>query len=182
MGTDKAFLRYHGTPFVSMITDELLKASSDVMAVIGKKASAEFESVLDPRVAIVKDSYDLENPMGGMLSALPRARNEYVAFLACDTPFVRAEVVRFLHQAALGRSAAVPVWEDGRIEPLCSVYNVRQATEAGLKALDDNRIGCKHLVSHLEGVNYVRVEELRRLDHDLVSLMNVNTRAEFESL
>jgi len=182
MGTDKAFLLYRGSPFVTMITDEMLKTSDDVLVVVGRKDSREFSSILDPSVRVLNDTYDLENPMGGMLSAFRSVKNSYVAFLACDTPFVRAGVIEFLHRAAVGRTAAVPLWEDGRIEPLCAVYDVARAEAAGLKALAENSLGCRYLIRHLEGVNYIKVEDLRRLDPDLVSLRNVNTRAEFDSL
>jgi molybdopterin-guanine dinucleotide biosynthesis protein A len=37
-------------------------------------------------------------------------------------PFVSCKVIRYLVQAAQGYDAAVPIWKDGKYEPLCAVY------------------------------------------------------------
>lgn len=182
MGTDKAFLEYRGRPFIALITEEMLKVSDEVLVMIGRKEEPKFRTVLDKKVEVANDSLHLTNPIGGMLSSFPLLNNDYAAFLACDTPFVRAEVITFLHQSALGHDAAIPVWEDSRIEPLCAVYNVQRAHEAGLRALAENRPSCNHLIHFLKDVRYVEVDALRRFDPGLASLRNVNSREEFRAL
>jgi molybdopterin-guanine dinucleotide biosynthesis protein A len=182
MGTDKAFLLYKGRPFVSVIADELLKVSSDVFVVVGDKDRSSFSKIVDPRAKVIADSYALANPMGGMLSTFRLVSNEYAAFVACDTPLMKSEVVEFLHQAAKGHSAAIPRWDNGDIEPLCAVYNVHEAEAAGLKALSEGRVGGRYLISGLQDAVFVPVESLRRFDRDLAFLKNINYREDLMDL
>jgi molybdopterin-guanine dinucleotide biosynthesis protein A len=182
MGTDKAFLELGGKPFIAIITEAMLQAASEVLVMTGRKDEAKFRAILDRRVRVSPDTPYLSNPLGGMLSAFPLITREYSAFLACDAPLVRPALIRLLHGRAIGYDAGVPVWEDGRIEPLCAVYNVRAAMAAGQKALAANELGGRHLIAHLSRVRYVPVEELRRVDPSLESFMNVNSREELEAL
>lgn len=182
MGTDKAFLPYKGRPFVTIIAEEMLKISSDVLVVIGNKDESNFRKVLDDRIRVVPDSRYLTNPMGGMLSTFGEVRNDYVAFVACDVPLMKSEVIRFLYESAGGHSAAVPRWETGEIEPLCAVYNVRQSEEAGLKTLNGGTVSCGRLVAELRDVNFVPVSDLRRFEPGLAFLRNVNHREDFLAL
>jgi molybdopterin-guanine dinucleotide biosynthesis protein A len=175
MRSDKAFLSYRGKSFVRTITDEMLKISDDVVVVIGKKDASQFATIMDKRVKILNDAYCIENPMGGMLSACDHLRNKYAAFVACDTPMMKAEVIRYVGDRAIGHSAAVPIWGNGDMEPLCSVYNVNETKEAGVQALSKAKIGCRHLLSFMKDVKYVSVEEIKKVDPDLVSLRNINT-------
>jgi len=182
MGTDKAFLEYRGRPFVSVIAEEMFKVSSEVLVVIGRKEESKFRSVLDKRAKVINDSYDFVNPMAGMLSAFPRVSKDYVAFVGCDAPLMKASVIEFLHRAAIGHSGAVPRWENGQIEPLCAVYNASQAEKAGLEALARREVGCSYLIALLKDVNYVQVEGLRRFDPNLAFLRNVNFREDYLAL
>ena len=175
MRSDKAFLSYRGKSFVRTITDEMLKISDDVVVVIGKRDASEFAAIMDERVKIMNDAYYIENPMGGMLSACDHLRNKYAAFVACDTPMMKAEVIRYVGDRAISHAAAVPIWGNGDTEPLCSVYDVNETKEAGAQALNKGKIGCKHLLSCMNDVNYVSVEEIKKVDPKLVSLRNINT-------
>lgn len=182
MGEDKAFLTLRGVPFVRMITDELKKTAGDVSVVIGKKERKRFESVVDSDIRIISDKYDLGNPMGGMLSACEQVRESYCAFVGCDTPLLKAGVIEYLARRAIGHSAALPIWETGDIEPLCSIYDVKETERAGLQALQAGKIGCKNLISYLGDPVYVEVNTLKPMDPTLVSFNNINLREDYEEL
>lgn len=182
MGADKAFLTLRGIPFVRMITEELRKISEDVTVVIGKKDRKGFESILASDIRIIEDEYHLGNPMGGMLSACKRVRESCCTFVGCDTPLLKAEVIKYLIGCSAGHSAALPIWETGDIEPLCAVYDVMETERAGLHALHDGKIGCKNLISYLRDPVYVEVNKLKPIDPMLVSFKNVNLREDYEAL
>lgn len=182
MGRDKAFLTLGGRSFISRISDEMCTLTKDMFVVIGKKQTNEFRKALGRRATIIGDEYDLKNPMGGILSACKVVRTEYVAFLACDMPLVKSAVVLSLYRAAQGHSAAIPIWPNGFLEPLCAVYNVREAERAGLDALREGSVGAWSLISHLVDASYVRVESLRIVDHYLDSFININSVKDFKDL
>lgn len=182
MNQDKAFLQYKGKAFVDLIFNEMKKVSTDVKVVIGKKDKARFQDILGSNADIVNDIFDLDNPMGGMMTACSLLDKGYVAFIACDLPLVRSELVFGLYQRALGHSAAIPRWNDGHIEPLCAVYNVEQTRKAGDTALKAGKIGCKNLISYLKDVVFIDTEELRRYDPQLVSFLNINSAKDLAML
>lgn len=182
MGRDKAFLLYRGRAFISTIVKEALEVSDEVIVVVGPKRRGRFARILPDTVSIVSDSYHVDNPMGGVLSAFEHVKNPYAAVLACDLPLVKSEALRFLHRKALGHSAAVPVWDHGASEPLCAVYSVRETKEAGLLALNAGQIGPRRMLSFLRDPQFVNVSELRDYDRDLGSLLNINSRNDYRKL
>lgn len=186
MGSDKAFLKYNGQPFIEIISNEMLKISADVMVMVGRKEKKQFQSVVDKLVKVVEDEYYIENPMGGMISAIPHLSNPYVSFLACDTPLMKCNVIELLAEKARNHSAAVVTWDSAdknrSSEPLSGVYNVQEIRAASTEAIKKGLIGCKKLISLLSDVNYVDIMELRKIDPLLTSLINVNSKSDLEQL
>lgn len=182
MRSDKAFLSLNGRSFISIIADEASRVSSDVLVVIGGKEKERFRADLGARARIVNDSHRLGTPLGGMLTAFETFTDGYAAVVACDAPLIKGEVLEALNESAASRSAAVPLWETGRMEPLCSVYDVREARKASLSAISTGRVRCIDMVSLLPDVNFVPVSDLRPIDAALGSLVNVNTPEEFRAL
>jgi molybdopterin-guanine dinucleotide biosynthesis protein A len=182
MGTDKAFLIFRGVPFVAYITRQMLSISDDVYAIIGKKDIDQFRRVLADSIVIRTDTHDVANPVSGMLTACESVLHPLVAIIACDLPLVKRDLIKFLVTCAIGHSAAVPIWENGDIEPLCAAYNAEEFRAAALDAQRHHEIGCKNAVKYLRDVNYVPVSKLRKFDEKLESLFNVNSMKEFETL
>lgn len=187
MGTDKAFLRYSGHTFISLITEQLLRISDDLVVAIGKKDRRTFESelVADKRLLLINDDPYIDNPLGGMLSAFGRVKNEYAFVTACDSPLPKLDVAKYLYNVARSHSAAVPVWEEDDVltsEPLIAVYNVEQTKTAILHAMKRNMMGCKRILSLLTDTKYVSVKDLRNFDPTLTSLLNINIRQDYHRL
>jgi len=182
MGTDKALLQYNGLPFIKIIVEEMKTIASDIAVVVGKKSKTEFRAILGDNAELIADDFELDNPMGGMLTAFGWMKNLYVAMLACDCPFPNSNAVKFLFAQAIGHSAAIPVWDESKVEPLCAVYNAVESRKAGLEALKAGQIGCRHLISHLRDPRYVDISSLRVFDKDLAFLKNINSKEDYDSL
>jgi molybdenum cofactor guanylyltransferase len=74
----------------------------------------------------LRDSASFGGPLAGILAALERAPDAAWLVLACDLPFVSAEVIRGL-VVARERGGALPFIayassSDGLPEPLCAIY------------------------------------------------------------
>ncbi|MHB2037392.1 MAG: molybdenum cofactor guanylyltransferase [Nitrososphaerales archaeon] len=183
MGSDKAFLKFNGRPFIAVMVEELSKISDDILVVIGNKPIPKFKRILSPTIRVMKDNYDLRSPASGILTALDHVRHPSTAILACDNPLLKADVIDFLRRCSIDNSAAVPIWPNGDIEPLCSVYNVREAKKALSSATKKfGKIGPRHIISEMKDVNYVEVSKLRPYDKNLESLVNVNSRRDYSRL
>ena len=182
MGTDKALLLYNGVPLIKIIVDEMKLIASDIAVVVGKKNPTDFRATLGTNVELIADDFELDNPMGGMLTAFSHMKNQYVAVLACDSPFANSRAVKFLFEQAVGHSAAIPAWDENKLEPLCAVYNAIESRKAGLEAMKVGQIGCKHLISHLSDPRFVNVSRLRVFDGELSFLRNINSKEDYGSL
>lgn len=175
MKSDKAFLAYRGNSFISQVAAEATRVCDDVLVIIGEKDKRRFEADLGREMGIANDAYHLGAPLGGMMTAFDIFEDGYAAVVACDSPLVKGEVLETLRDSAVSHSAAVPVWESGKIEPLCSVYEVKEARRASLRAVESGRIRVRDMIALLDDVNYVPVSRLRTVDPTLDSLVNVNT-------
>jgi len=195
MGRDKAFLEYEPASFIYRIASELLRVSDDLMVVIGKKDVVQFERELaglkdyssggmfNQRLRILNDQYDLQNPLGGMLTGFTNARNRYAAIVGCDMPLIKSSVFEYLYSRIFGYDCCIPINEENNnVEPLCSVYNVRRSIEASYLAIEDGKIEPKHFVSYLSRVNYIPISKIREIDPTLDSIVNINYPREYEEL
>ncbi len=195
MGRDKAFLEYDPGSFIYRIASEMLKISDDLMVVIGKKDKTQFEHALeglkgdgpedafDQRLRILNDQYDLQNPLGGMLTGFVNARNRYAAIVGCDMPLIKSSVFEYLYSHVFGYDCCIPINEENHnVEPLCSVYNVKRSIEASFLAIEDGKVGPKHFVSYLSRVNYVPISKIRAIDPNLDSIVNINYPREYAEL
>ncbi|MEM0286591.1 MAG: molybdenum cofactor guanylyltransferase [Conexivisphaerales archaeon] len=184
MGMDKAFLKIKDSYFIQIIAKELTSIAGSMVAVIGEKSPEIFTEVLEKNIIAIKDNYKLANPMGGMMTAFDYfdKKEDYVAIVACDLPLVKKELILRLHDIAVGHDAAVPVWDNGDLEPLCAVYSVKKGLESGKKMLQSGIIGCRNLVKAMNDVRYVAAEELKDVDKELSSFRNINTKKDYEQL
>ena len=101
---------------------------------------------------VVPDLQAGQGPLGGIATALDRAGGESTFVLACDMPFVSADLVEHIVKSVSDKSgegskaggslARVPRWLD-RLEPLCAVYSpdalpyVEQALGRGAFGVQD---------------------------------------------
>lgn len=183
MGTDKSFLRYRGSPFVRLVSSEMMEISDDVIVVIGDKATEDYAPLLDGHARVARDAYDFRTPLAGLATGFELAKHAYSVAVACDTPLVGHTLMEHLFERARGHSAAIPVWRGlDRLEPLVSVYNSREAREAAQDAIGRGRLRCLDMISFLRDVAYVDVAELKQVDRDLRSFLNINSKDDYSAL
>ncbi len=137
MGTDKAFLDFHGQTLLERAL-AVMGAVCDQVMIVGDRAKfAEYDS---PKYgAVVADIFPGCGPLGGIHAALAHSSAELNLMLAVDMPFVSAELLLFLWAAAEGEGnhAIVTVPRTGRgLQPLCAVYrrDFAAAAERALRA------------------------------------------------
>ena len=118
-------------------------------------------------------------PLGGLHTALTRARHDLVLVLACDMPHVTAPFVSYLLSAADSADVVVPRTERG-YHPLCAVYR-RTCLPAVARRLAERQLRMTALFSDVR-VREVSGEDVDRFgDRDRL-LANVNTPAALAGL
>lgn len=137
---------------------------------------------LRPRVRIVHDAHAHLGPCSGLASALAAARGEVAFVTACDQPFlapaVAAEVLARC-EARTRPDVVLARWR-GYLEPLVAAYRVSTMAAHYARQLGEGQL---RPTARLDRVRCAVLDEreLRALDPDGLSFVNVNSRADYAS-
>jgi molybdopterin-guanine dinucleotide biosynthesis protein A len=170
-GRDKSTLVVGGATILERQLAELSQLTDDVM-LVGSATDV-------PRsVRLIADRVSGAGPLGGLDAALASARDDAVAVVACDMPFVSAGFLASLLDFVRGFEAVVPFVE-GRYHPLCAVYT-RQCRQRVARRLANGQLTMMGLLDEVR-VRVVAPGDLPGFDcRRLVA--NVNTPGELENL
>jgi molybdopterin-guanine dinucleotide biosynthesis protein A len=176
-GADKPFFPLHGQPLLSHAIARALRFSNEIVVTIGNGDSeSKYARFVSNHVRVVKDAVRQQSPLVGILTGLRSVRSTCVMILPCDLPFVDERVASLLLEKVSNFDAAIPRWPNGNIEPLHSAYRVTEARIAAENALLRGKLRVANMIDRLNKVIYVDVDELRRLDSNLLTFFNINTK------
>lgn len=120
MGRPKATLELAGRPLISYVMDSVGAAGLEPI-VMAKRGS----ELPDLECRVVREEEQRSHPAAGIVAALEAAGGPVVV-VACDMPFVPAQLLSVLAQVAA--RVAVPM-VDGRLQPLLARYEPGVAPE-----------------------------------------------------
>jgi molybdenum cofactor guanylyltransferase len=175
MGTDKARLMLDGRRLIERVVAECNKVAQRTFVVAD--APSRFADIpLD--ATLVRDSFPGTGPLGGLHAGLTRTEHDAVIVVACDMPFIDAEVIALMASAFNGCDAFVPR-VDGRLHPIHAVYS-----PAVLPTVEELAVGPdRSMHALLARLNVIAYEPSGlALDRLKRSLTNVNSPAEFKAL
>jgi molybdopterin-guanine dinucleotide biosynthesis protein A len=178
IGRKKALLSLGGRSLISYVIEAAFEFSDEIFVIVEKEEDIEGLGQLPNYVSAVSDVIPGRGPLMGMYSGLRYLRSEYSVILPCDSPFIKANVMRYLIERVQGFDAAVPIWTNGYVEPLHSVYRVKAALKAAKEALKEGELRMRDLEERLNNVMYVSTEDLKRFDPGLISFFNINSDAD----
>ncbi len=174
MGFDKALVEIDGKPLIRLTVDRLLELFERVVVASGKPG--RFADLPVPQVPdLLPGTSSLVGLHAGLMGVVP-AR---MFAVACDAPFVCAELINHLVDLSHGADWVVPRMGVG-VEPLFAVYSQACVpVMAGLVARGENRI---RLIADSVVTRYVDEAELRQYDPELGSFVNLNTVQDLDRL
>ncbi len=183
MGEDKAWLRLAGRPMI----EHVLAAAQPVapsLAIVIKAANTQAERYAQLasqwKAQLLYDRYDHCGPLGGIATALAHCgAGQSALILACDLPFVTAELLASLsqeHQSG-AYDVTVPLDQSGRLQPLAAIY----------------AYSCRRIVEQMLAKDELRVDRLyqrvktNQVDFSLLAhlpgaerfFMNINTPEDY---
>lgn len=175
-GRDKGLVVLAGKPLILHVIDRVSKVADEVLVVVSSEEQKnKFETILEEKANLVIDKDDSQSPLVGAITGFESANAEYSLLLPCDTPLVSTQIVQFLLDMCTNRSAAIPRWPSGYIEPLQAVYRTESALTAAKTALKQGKMNMRSMIDNLRGVRYVSTMVLEQLEPDLLTFFNVNT-------
>ena len=175
-GRDKGLVVLAGKPLILHVIDRVSKVADEVLVVVSSEEQKnKFETILEEKANLVIDKDDSQSPLVGAITGFESANAEYSLLLPCDTPLVSTQIVQFLLDMCTNRSAAIPRWPGGYIEPLQAVYRTESALTAAKTALKQGKMNMRSMIDNLRGVRYVSTMVLEQLEPELLTFFNVNT-------
>jgi molybdopterin-guanine dinucleotide biosynthesis protein A len=175
-GEDKGLVRLAGKPLITHVVDAIRRIVKETIVVTSSLDRVEkYKQLVPDSVRFVVDKRESRGPLIGALTGFSVASGEYVFVLPFDTPFVSRDIVSLLFELCVGRSAVIPRWPSGQIEPLHAVYQVKTAMVAGEAAVAEGRLDMRGMIERLRGVRFVSTLAIEEFDPELKSFFNINT-------
>jgi molybdopterin-guanine dinucleotide biosynthesis protein A len=175
-GVDKSALIVDGVRILdrqlAMFADVKVHGGLDEILFVGRTTS-------HPLLRPVPDRIAGRGPLGGIHAALAAARSAPLFVVACDMPFVTADLVAHLVALAAEADAVVPQTGDG-YHPLCAVYG-RACLDPIASRLDDRRLKVTDFLKDVK-TRIVTAAELERFGDVHRLLRNVNTPLDHRAL
>lgn len=173
MGQNKAWLEIGGRLVIERILATVQPLSDDVF--ISTNSPQQYKKL---GVRVVEDIYPHKAALGGIYSAIYAARYQHTLIVACDMPFLRIELLRYLINLAPTADVVAPLVEPPQPETLHAVYS-----KTCLPAIESRLLRNKLRIIGFFGdvsVRYVGQEEIAKFDPDLHSFINMNTPQDWE--
>ena len=181
MGRDKSTLDFEGEPLLARAVRQV--SASGVGAVVIVAAACQTLPRLGVPAIVARDEIEGQGPLRGLASGLAVVpdHQEYLYLTATDAPYLAAGFIAFLRERIGASDVAIPR-VNGRMYPLSAVYRIaalRPAIDARLSLFDAKKRGLVSLVEDL-CVRTIDEVELRTVDPDLVTLLDIDTPEEYE--
>ncbi len=135
-GIDKANIHFDGKPLLER-TVQTIKTALDPKRITLVAAT---EPQLQLSLPFVYDIHQKRGPFGAVHAALASAQTDWAFIIACDFPFVSADLIeRLAAKIAENTDAVAPIQSDGRIQPLVALYRVKSVLKFVDETLTNNQ-------------------------------------------
>jgi molybdopterin-guanine dinucleotide biosynthesis protein A len=172
-GENKAFLRVGGM----RILDRLFSVYSELFDEIILVTNSP-QDFLEWNALIVTDILPVRSSLTGIHTGLFYARNPFAFFSACDTPFLKKEVVAaVLDNLETEIDLVIPQTSAG-LEPLCAAYSQRCLKPAE-EHIRQNKFKVQMALSGRR-IKMIPEAVLRERDPELQSFFNINCPEDLE--
>jgi len=188
LGIDKALISLKDKPLIVHTVEKVYSKSEDILIVTkSEKRAKNIEQVLrDPVKVLLDEKPAFDTPLVGALSGFKEAVYENILLLGCDMPLINPEVIDFLFNYYTGiassYNALIPQYPNGYIEPLCAIYKKKPAIKALIQCLEVKSFKLSSFINSLFAIHYLPINEIEKIDPDLSTFFNVNTRDDLVKL
>ena len=177
-GNEKGLVNLNGKPLLLHVLERIEDIVDEIVITVSfMEQKQNFAKILKnkTKVKIVIDKINFNSPLIGALTGFESTDSKNSLLLPCDTPFISKQVASFLLDVCKNKSATIPRWPDGKIEPLQASYNTEMALKAAKEALNEGKFDMRSMISKLRKVRYISTLVIKEFDPELLTFFNVNT-------
>lgn len=172
-GRNKAFFELNGRRLIDPVIDVFQSFFHDILIVTNTPLQ-----YLQYDVAVVSDVFQVRSSLTGIHAGLLYARNPYVFVAACDTPFLKKEMVRLvISEIKPGVDAVMPETPMGT-EPLFAAY-AKSSLPVIENSLRRERFKIKKVFRKMRVVS-IPAKRVLETDPSLQSFFNINNEADLD--
>ena len=173
MGQNKALMALGGKRLVDRVIEVMRSVFDELLLVTN---TPEVYAALG--VPMVRDVWPEKGSLGGVYSAIYHVATPYCLVVACDMPFLRAAVLRYLITQTAGYDVVVPDVL-GELQTLHAIYS-KACLQPIERRLEANRLRIVGFFPDVR-VRTVTASELEPYDPELLAFQNLNTPEEFQA-
>jgi len=174
MGKNKAFIQIDGIPIIRRIYTLFRTLFSEIVIVTN-----EIDPFQNFEAKICSDLIPGQGVLGGLYTGIYYATFEHTFCVACDMPFLKASLIRFLMERIESYDVVIPRTEDG-LQPLHAFYS-RNCLDPIRNILERRQFKITDFFPMVK-LRIVDEKEFFSLDPLRESFLNVNTPEELGSL
>ena len=173
-GVDKAFSKINGHRIIDHVYSVFQQVFDEIIIVTNTP-----EKYLEWDCHIVRDVFSIRSSLTGIHSGLFYSSHLFAFFSACDTPFLKKEMVECVVKHIDPRfHAIVPETQKG-MEPLCAAYS-----RESLPRMEQNLMKHDFKIRNVFTKNRIRKiseKKVRQADCQLISFFNINSPEELKT-
>ncbi|NIS61866.1 MAG: NTP transferase domain-containing protein [Proteobacteria bacterium] len=174
MGKNKAFMDSGGVPLFERVYGIFREIFSEIIIVANDILPFErYEAILRRDIILGKGA------LGGLYTGLFHSSHYYAFCSACDMPFLNPRLIKYMGEERDDYDVIVPKTHDG-LHPLHAIYS-KKCLNPMSQSLDRNDLKIVNFFQQVR-VRYIEEMEIRQLDPDMRSVINVNTAEEMEAV
>ena len=173
MGQNKALMSLGGKRLVDRAVEVMRSVFDDLLMVTNTP-----DVYADLGVPMVRDVWPEKGSLGGVYSAIYHVATPYCLAVACDMPFLRAAVLRYLITQMADYDVVVPDVL-GELQTLHAIYS-KACLQPIERRLAENRLRIVGFFPDVR-VRTVTASELEPYDPELLAFQNLNTPEEFQA-
>lgn len=179
-GTRKEWLTIDGETLLARNVASLARVVTDVVVVAHPSEEVPSLPAVEARVTLIRDAEPNQGPLEAILSGWSAidSRIERTFVTACDVPVLLPGFIERMFELAGDWTLTIPSVRD-HLYPLSAVYH-RDALPAASDLARDRRAGPSRL-ARLVPTRIVTRDELSDVDHELQSLVSINTEDEWRA-
>jgi molybdopterin-guanine dinucleotide biosynthesis protein A len=166
-GIDKSQLRIGGQRILDRLLEIFSEFFDDIIIVTNEPLR-----YLDRDVRIVTDLLPLRSSLTGLYTGLFYARYLHTFMIACDTPFLKREMVKLVIDRIDPETDIVMPHTSAGMEPLCAAYS-RKCLRTAEQHLKEKKLKIQLALRSCR-MKTISESAIREIDPELISFFNVN--------
>ena len=172
-GIDKSQLRIGGQRILDRLLEIFFEFFDDIIIVTNEPLR-----YLDRDVRIVTDLLPLRSSLTGLYTGLFYARHSQTFMTACDTPFLKREMVKLVLENIDPETDIVMPHTSAGMEPLCAAYS-KKCLKTAEQHLKEKKLKIQLALRSCR-MKTISEPALREIDPGLISFFNVNNQEDLE--